>query len=220
MIVEDNRQVRVSVVAVLEAAGDIVVCGEAEAVPEAEQVASSSEPDVAIIDLRLGGDSGIRAGREVRARRPQTHVILLTSASDEEALFASALAGADGYLVKQLGQSDIVGAVRTVGRGGRLRDALSPADLGRLRSRMGLGPDMTATAGVEDAAAASEDVFDLVIEGRTDPEIADALHLDDGEVRRRVAALVSHLETGRRLRGSSVPRTWRQHPGQLGPFGP
>lgn len=186
MIVDDNRQVRGSVAAILEASGDIVVCGEAEAALDAESMVISVEPDVAIIDLRLGGESGIRAGRQVRGRRPETHVILLTAASDEEAMFASALAGADGYLVKQLRQNDIVGAVHTVSEGGHIPDAMSVADVDHLRSRLG-GLDST-----------EEPLFSLVIEGLTDGEIGVALHLEGAEVRERVGVLLSRLETGRR----------------------
>lgn len=186
MIVDDNRQVRGSVAALLEASGGIVVCGEAEAAPAAESMAATVEPDVAIIDLRLGGESGIRAGRQVRGRRPETHVILLTSASDEEAMFASAMAGADGYLVKQLRQNDIVGAVHTVSEGGHIRDAMSAADVDHLRSRLG-GLDST-----------EEPLFSLVIEGLTDGEIGFALGLGEAEVRERVGVLLSRLETSRR----------------------
>lgn len=186
MIVDDNRQVRGSVAALLEASGDIVVCGEAGAAPEAESMAATVEPDVAIIDLRLAGGSGIEAGRHVRGHRPQTHVILLTSASEEEAMFASALAGADGYLIKQLRQSDIVGAVHTVSDGGHLRDAMSAADVDHLRSRLGvLDP-------------AEERLFSLVMDGLTDGEIGAHLGLGDAEVRDRVGLLLSRLETGRR----------------------
>lgn len=186
MIVDDNRQVRGSVTAVLEATEDIVVCGEAEAVLQAEQVAGSTEPDVAIIDLRLGGDSGIRAGRDVRSRRPETHVILLTAASDEEARFASALAGADGYLVKQLRQTDIVGAVRAARGGADLRVLLSPDDVTRLRAR--LAP----------LDGGEEQLFELVIKGLTDGEIGLALHLEEAEVREHVGALLRRLAVGRR----------------------
>lgn len=187
MIVDDNRQVRGSVAALLEAEGDIVVCGEAEAVVQAEEMVITAEPDVAIIDLRLGVESGIQAGREVRARRPATHVILLTSASDEEARFASALAGADRYLVKQLRQIDIVGAVRAVSGGSVHPDALSPVDLEHLRARVG------------DADRAGQKLLDLVIDGLTDAEIGRVMDLGEAEVRRRVDVLLS------RLRRASTP---------------
>lgn len=186
MIVDDNREVRGSVAAILEASGDIIVCGQAGAVPEAESMASTAEPDVAIIDLRLGGESGIRAGRQVRGRRPETHVILLTSASDEEAMFASAMAGADGYLVKQLRQNDIVGAVHTVSEGGHIRDEMSAAEVAHLRVRLG-GLDPT-----------EEELFSLVMEGLADGEIGVRLSIEEAEVRGRVGVLLSRLETSRR----------------------
>lgn len=186
MIVDDNRQVRGSVAALLEASGDIIVCGEAAAACDAGSMVISVEPDVAIIDLRLGGESGIRAGRQVRGHRPQTRVILLTSASEEEAMFATALAGADGYLIKQLRQIDIVGAVHTVSEGGHLRGAMSEADVDHLRTRLG-GLDPT-----------EEGLFALVIDGLSDGEIAAALGLGEAEVRSRVGLLLSRLEIGLR----------------------
>lgn len=208
MIVDDNLQVRGSVAAILEAAGDIVVCGEAEAVVQAEAVAAITEPDVAIVDLRLGAESGIRAGREVRARRPQTHVILLTSASDEEARVSSALAGADGYLVKQLRQTDIVGAVRAASGGMGHRAALSPVDMEHLRSR--LGP----------LDQAEDELFGLVIGGLTDGEICVALHIAEAEVRERVSALLGRLAPGRARTATVGPAPESEYPGPIGPFGP
>lgn len=200
LLVDDHRQVRQSVAAVLEAAGDIVVCGEAGAVPEAERVAAATEPDVAVIDLRLGADSGITAGRGIRARRPATHVILLTSASDEDAMFATVLAGADGYLVKQLDVGELVGAVRAAARGGHVV-APSPAVVARLRALAADG----SGRGPDEGGEGDEQLLDLVIEGRTNGQIGEELHLGEAVVRDRVTTLLSHLEAGRRsARGTAA----------------
>lgn len=202
LVVDDHEQVRRSVAAVLEAAGDILVCGQASAVSEAERAAAVTEPDVAVIDLRLGRESGIQAGRDIRGRRPETHVILLTSASDEEAMFAAVLAGADGYLTKQLGITDLVGAVRNAARSTGTPEALTPEAAARLRHMVILG----ATGGAAATDQDEQQLLDLVIAGRTDGEIAEALSVGNAVVRERVAALLAHLDAGRRSASVLVPR--------------
>lgn len=190
LVVDDHDLVRRSVKAVLQAAGDIVVCGEASAGEEAERIAAATAPDVVIVDLRLGGESGICAGREIRARRPATHVILLTSSTDEDAAFSAVLAGADGYLVKQLRGNDLVGAVRSAARGGRFSNAPSPGALDRLRvAALSAGAD---TAPTDQAAAdARARLLDLIIDGRTNSEMAELLHVDESTIRRGVSSVVA-----------------------------
>ncbi len=119
MIVDDHEAVRRGLSTLLQAAGDISVCGEAESVSQAERVQGEA-PDVAIVDLRLGDGSGIDVSRQFRARWPHVAVVMLTGASETEARAASVAAGAAGYLVKQLGACDVVGTVRTVARGENL----------------------------------------------------------------------------------------------------
>lgn len=194
MIVDDHAAVRRSLTAVLEAAGDILVCGEAAGLADAEQVATTAEPDVAVVDLRLGGESGIAASRAVRTRRPETHVILLTSASDDDARFAAILAGADGYLVKQLGISDLVFAVRTAARRSRRTETASAVAGARSRSfasLYGLGLE-----GMMDED--EEELLDLVVEGRTNAEIGEALHVDEAVATHRVTALLARIDGCRR----------------------
>ena len=134
MIVDDHEVVRQGLRAMLEAAGDVIVAGEAARVTEAVEVAESVRPDVVVMDVRLEDGSGIEATREIRARRPDTKVVMLTSFADDEALFASIMAGASGYVLKQVRGGELVRAIRTVGKGESLLDpAVTNAVLERLR---------------------------------------------------------------------------------------
>src|SRR5437016_3174486 len=122
MLVDDHEVVRDGVRALLEAAEDIVICAEAGSVRQAIDEAERTRPDVVVMDVRLADGSGIEATREIRARRPKTQVLMLTSFADDEALFASIMAGASGYVLKQIQGTEIVRAIREVGGGKSLLD--------------------------------------------------------------------------------------------------
>src|SRR5712691_11832759 len=114
MLVDDHEVVRSGIRAMLQATDDIVVTAEAGSVREAIDEAERSRPDVVVMDVRLIDGSGIEATREIRARRPQTQVLMLTSFADDEALFASIMAGAAGYVLKQIKSGELVRAIRAV----------------------------------------------------------------------------------------------------------
>src|SRR4030095_7954193 len=101
---------------------DVVVCAEASSARDAVAVAGHALPDVIVMDVRLGDGSGIEATRDIRAARPQTAVLMLTSFADDEALFASIMAGAAGYVLKQIRGQELVRAIRAVGAGQNLLD--------------------------------------------------------------------------------------------------
>src|SRR5213082_3110967 len=122
MIVDDHEVVRNGVKALLEQAGGMSVAGEAATVREAIERAEWARPDVVVMDVRLADGSGIEATREIRARRPATQVLMLTSFADDEALFASIMAGASGYVLKQVKGGELVRAIRSVGQGQSLLD--------------------------------------------------------------------------------------------------
>src|SRR5580765_2888046 len=122
MLVDDHEVVRDGVRALLETADDIVICAEAGSVRDAIAEAERTRPDVVVMDVRLADGSGIEATREIRAQRPKTAVIMLTSFADDEALFASIMAGASGYVLKQVRSDDLVRAIRAVGAGKSLLD--------------------------------------------------------------------------------------------------
>lgn len=122
MVVDDHVVVRTALATLVAAAADMVVCGDAATVKEAEDLAQEVEPDVVIVDLHLRDGTGIGASRRIRDRRPRTQVILLTAASDPDALYASILAGAAAFLPKQLRGIDLLGTIRAVAGGARLLD--------------------------------------------------------------------------------------------------
>src|SRR5205823_3740463 len=122
MLVDDHEVVRGGLRALLEATEDISVVAEAGTVREAIAAADQQKPDVIVMDVRLGDGSGVEATREIRARRPETQVLMLTSFADDEALFASIMAGASGYVLKQIRGGELLRAVRAVGAGRSLLD--------------------------------------------------------------------------------------------------
>ncbi|MBF8297716.1 MAG: LuxR family transcriptional regulator, partial [candidate division NC10 bacterium] len=137
LIVDDHEVVRVGLRLLLERRTGLEVVGEADSVATAVDVASKCSPDVVIMDIRLPDGSGVEACREIRGRRPQTKVIMLTSYADEDAVMASILAGASGYLLKQIGSQALVDAIQTVARGRSLLDpSVTEKVLERVR-RMG-----------------------------------------------------------------------------------
>src|SRR5436190_21381455 len=134
MLVDDHEVVRGGIRALLIATEDIVVTAEAASVREAIDEAERSRPDVVVMDVRLADGSGIEATREIRARRPKTQVLMLTSFADDEALFASIMAGAAGYVLKEIKSGELLRAIRAVGAGQSLLDpAVTAQVLDRLR---------------------------------------------------------------------------------------
>src|SRR5207237_9910195 len=111
MLVDDHEVVRNGLRAMLEAAGEMRVVAEAGSVADAIAQAERTHPDVVVMDVRLADGSGIEATREIRARRPEIQVLMLTSFADDEALFASIMAGASGYVLKQIRGLDLVRAI-------------------------------------------------------------------------------------------------------------
>ena len=121
-LVDDHEVVREGLKALLNAQDDIEVVGEAATVAEAVRRVGYDGPDVVVLDVRLPDGSGIEACREIRARWPDVKVLMLTSFADDEALFSSIMAGASGYVLKQIKGTDLVESVRRVGRGESLLD--------------------------------------------------------------------------------------------------
>ena len=122
MLVDDHEVVRDGIRAILASEEDIHVTTEAGTVREAIDEADRTRPDVVVMDVRLADGSGIEATREIRAKHPVTRVLMLTSFADDEALFASIMAGASGYVLKQVRSGELVRAIRAVGAGDSLLD--------------------------------------------------------------------------------------------------
>jgi two-component system, NarL family, response regulator DevR len=195
MLVDDHEVVRGGIRALLEAADDIVVCAEAGSAREAVATADRALPDVIVMDVKLQDGSGIEATRDIRAARPQTQVLMLTSYADDEALFASIMAGAAGYVLKQIKGGDLVRAVHTVGRGGSLLDPeVTAGVLDRLRS----GNVTVKDEKLARLSPQEERILALIAAGRTNRQIGEELHLAEKTVKNYVSSILAKLEVARR----------------------
>src|SRR6266704_2798879 len=181
MIVDDHEVVRNGVKALLEEAGGMSVAGEAATVREAIERAEWARPDVVVMDVRLADGSGIEATREIRAKLPKTQVLMLTTFADDEALFASIMAGAAGYVLKQVKSGDLVRAIRAGGAGKHL---LGDERLARL-------------------SAQEERILGEVADGKTNREIGVDLKLAEKTVKNYVSSILSKLEVARRAEAAA-----------------
>ncbi len=211
MIVDDHEVVRQGLRAMLEAAGDVVVAGEAARVQEAVEVAESVRPDVVVMDVRLEDGSGIEATREIRARRPDTKVVMLTSFADDEALFASIMAGASGYVLKQVRGGDLLQSIRTVARGGSLLD---PAVTGAVLDRLRRGKHLLKDERLARLSPQEERILALVADGKTNKEIGEELHLAEKTVKNYVSSILSKLEVARRAEAAAYLARHTGTPGE------
>lgn len=194
MIVDDHEVVRRGVAALLEAEGMLVVGSESD-IEHAMSTAKRTRPNVVLMDVRLGVDSGIEGCREIRAALPETAVIMLTSFADEQALFASILAGAAGFVLKQVQGDDIVRAVREASAGRSLLDpGMTAVMLERLRNRKDvLGDERLG------ALSPQEDrILHLIADGRTNREIGEDLHLAEKTIKNYVSSIFMKLGVTRR----------------------
>jgi two-component system, NarL family, response regulator DevR len=200
LLVDDHEVVRQGIRALLLAAGGIVIAGEAGGVREAIEIAESSRPDVVVMDVRLVDGSGIEATREIRAARPQTQVIMLTSFADDEALFASIMAGASGYVLKQVKGGELVRSIKTVAEGGSLLD---PAVTGAVLDRLRKGKHLMKDERLARLSPQEERILSLVAKGKTNKEIGEELHLAEKTVKNYVSSILSKLEVARRAEAAA-----------------
>jgi two-component system, NarL family, response regulator DevR len=212
MLVDDHEVVRGGVRAMLQATDDIVVTAEAGSVQEAIDEASRSRPDVIVMDVRLTDGSGIEATRQIRADRPATRVLMLTSFADDEALFASIMAGASGYVLKQVNAAELLRAIRAVGRGESLLDpAVTTSVLDRLRKGKHLMQDEKLAC----LSPQEERILTAVADGKTNREIGDDLQLAEKTVKNYVSSILSKLEVARRAEAAAYLARHTTTPGTV-----
>ena len=213
MLVDDHEIVRDGIRAMLQAEEDVVVTSEAGTVREAVDEADRTRPDVIVMDVRLSDGSGIEATREIRAMHPETKVLMLTSFADDEALFASIMAGASGYVLKQVKSGDLMRAIRAVGAGDSLLDpSVTSAVLERLRK----GKHLLRDEKLARLSPQEERILTLVADGRTNKEIGDELHLAEKTVKNYVSSILSKLEVARRAEAAAYLARHTTTPGTVG----
>jgi two-component system response regulator DevR len=212
MLVDDHEVVRNGIRAMLQAEEDIDVSAEAGTVREAIDEADRARPDVVVMDVRLADGSGIEATREIRAQQPATRVLMLTSFADDEALFASIMAGASGYVLKQVHSGDLVRAIRAVGAGESLLDpAVTTSVLDRLRK----GKHLMRDEKLARLSPQEERILGLIADGRTNREIGEELHLAEKTVKNYVSSILSKLEVARRAEAAAYLARHTTTPGTV-----
>jgi two-component system response regulator DevR len=200
LVVDDHEVVRQGLVALLDRRQGFEVVAEAGTVAEAVEQARRYEPDIVVMDVRLPDGSGVEACREIRAERPATRVVMLTSYPDEEAVLSAIVAGASGYLLKQVRARDLVSALEAVGRGESLLDpAVTEKVLERVR-RIATG---TASDDLAALTAQEQKILLLVAEGKTNKEIASDVFLSDKTVKNYVSSILSKLNLERRAQAAA-----------------
>jgi DNA-binding NarL/FixJ family response regulator len=212
MLVDDHEVVRNGIRSMLTAEEDIVVSGEAGTVREAVEEADRTRPDVVVMDVRLADGSGIEATREIRARHPATSVLMLTSFADDEALFASIMAGASGYVLKQVRSGELVRAIRSVGAGQSLLDpSVTTSVLDRLRK----GKHLMKDERLARLSPQEERILTLIADGRTNKEVGDELKLAEKTVKNYVSSILSKLEVARRAEAAAYLARHTTTPGSV-----
>jgi len=197
-LVDDHDVVRRGITAFLESEGDIEVVGEAATAADAIARIPAVRPDVAVLDVRLPDGSGVEVCREVRSRLPELACLMLTSYSDDEALYQAVMAGASGYVLKQIHGSDLVGAVRTVAGGGSLLDPQSTARImERLRERERREDPLAKLTEQE------RRIFELIGEGLTNREIGERVFLAEKTVKNYVSSILAKLDMQRRTQAAA-----------------
>lgn len=210
MLVDDHEIVRQGLRALLEAEDDIEVVTEADSGPSAVSLASAHQPDVVVMDVRMPGGSGVEACRAIRDERPDAQVIMLTSFSDDEALFNSIMAGAAGFVLKQIRGRDLVDAIRTVAGG---KSLLDPDVTKRVLERLRKAKFDEKDPKLARLSPQEERILDMVGEGLTNREIAERIHLSDKTVKNYVSTILQKLEVARRAEAASyVARAKASHP--------
>jgi DNA-binding NarL/FixJ family response regulator len=210
LVVDDHEVVRQGLVALLDRRDSFQVVAEAGTVAESLEAARKHRPDIVIMDVRLPDGSGVEACRDIRAELPETRIVMLTSYPDEEAVLSAIVAGASGYLLKQIRGRDLVAAIEAVGRGESLLDpAVTERVLERVR-RMASGKDDDAFAVL---TAQEQRILMLVAEGKTNKEIAAEVFLSDKTVKNYVSSILSKLNLERRAQAAAFVARQRQDRG-------
>jgi two-component system response regulator DevR len=197
-LLDDHEVVRRGLVALLEATGEIEVVGESGSALEAARRIPAIRPDVAVLDARLPDGSGIDVCREVRSADPEIKALILTSYQDDEALFSAIMAGAAGYVLKQIRGTDLVDAIRRVAAGQSLLD---PAVTQQVLERIRHGADSEPEE-LKSLTAQERRILELIAEGMTNRQIGEELFLAEKTVKNYVSSLLAKLGLERRTQAA------------------
>ncbi|MEU4063476.1 response regulator transcription factor [Streptomyces wedmorensis] len=209
-LVDDHEVVRRGLHDLIDDEPDMEVVGEAATAEQALARGPALRPDVAVLDVRLPDGDGIAVCRELRSRLPELACLMLTSFDDEDALFDAIMAGAAGYVLKQIKGSDLVSAVRTVATG---QSMLDPATTARLMHSL-RDPEAAKPPEDERIALLSErerSVLELIGEGLTNRQIAKRLYLSEKTVKNHISRLLGKLGVERRVQAAVIAAQAHEH---------
>lgn len=206
-VVDDHEVVRRGVAALLEAEPDIEIVGEAGSVGQARPRIAATVPDIALLDMRLPDGDGIDLCRDVRSKNPETRCIILTAHDDDEAVYAAVMAGASGYVLKDMRSASLIDAVRAVAQG---RSLLDPA-ISRMAVRRISGSQRSASP-VDTLNTREREILELIAEGMTNRQIGETLALAEKTVKNYVSSLLGKLGIQRRTQAVAVQLEHRSSP--------
>ncbi|WP_051940114.1 response regulator [Phaeacidiphilus oryzae] len=199
-LLDDHEVVRRGVYEMLSAEDDIEVVGEAGTAAEALARVPATRPDVAVLDVRLPDGSGVEVCREIRSRLPEVRCLMLTSFSDDEALFDAIMAGAAGYVLKDIRGNDLLSAIRDVAAG---RSLLDPSATSRVLARLRDGGDRPEDAELAALTSQERKILELIGEGMTNRQIGGRLHLAEKTVKNYVSSLLAKMGMERRTQAAA-----------------
>jgi len=198
-LLDDHEIVRQGIRTLLEASGDIEVIGESGSAVDAGNQIPALRPDVAILDARLPDGSGIEVCRTVRSVDPTIKALILTSYDDDEALFSAIMAGASGYVLKEIKSSDLLSAIRHVAAGQSLIDpALTARVLDRVRNPSTTAPELAELTKQE------MKLLEFIAEGLTNREIGERMFLAEKTVKNYVSTVLAKLGVERRTQAAVI----------------
>lgn len=200
LIADDHSVVRAGLRTLLERQGHFRVVAEASTGEEAIEKALQLRPDVAVLDIRMPGVSGIEACRQIIQKVPTCRVIMLTSYAEDELLFAAIQAGASGYVLKRIGDNELIHAVERVSRG---EGMLDPAMTGTVFAEMRKANEAQHAAAFADLTPQELAVLALVAEGLTNRQIAVKLYLGEGTVRNYVSSVLAKIGVSNRAEAAA-----------------
>lgn len=198
-IVDDHELVRRGLIDLVNTEDDLLVVGEAGGAKDALEILATILTDVAVLDVRLPDGNGIELCREVRSLYPNTHVLLLTSFSDDEALMGAIMGGASGFVIKDIKNLDLLDAIRRVARGESLLDSITEEKIkARLR-------EISSPAGVIQKLTDQErKVLELIGEGLTNRQISVRMFLAEKTIKNYVSSLLAKLGLERRTQAAAL----------------
>jgi DNA-binding NarL/FixJ family response regulator len=206
LLVDDHQVVRVGLRAVLQSKQGITVVGEAGTKAAAVRDAKRLKPDIVLLDVRLPDGSGVEAAREILATQPTTRVIFLTSYADDDSTLAAVLAGAHGYVLKNIDTGLLLRSIRTVSKG---RSLINPLFAKQAMNWIKAWPAQPSRLADKSLSPQEERVLALVAEGLTNKEIGAAMHLSDKTVKNYLANMFQKLHISRRAQAATFFATRR-----------